>query len=217
MKDCGGVLEARSLGSIPKSRSQVHYHQAKNKEKPSESDSLFTVMLQCKSTDPNFDDTFVRSAVGAPEPMTVLATNQQLKDMVCFYTDPQQHTVMGIDPKFNFVEFNVTPIAFRYLLLEHRKEGHSPTILGPILVHKKKKFSSYHFFASTLISLCPSLRNIQAFGSDDKTALYQAFHVQLQEATHLRCFRHFRTNFATKLNSLGLPSDIINQYIKDIW
>ena len=123
---------------------------------------------------------------------------------------------MGIDPTFNFGEFNVTSIAFRYLLLEHRK-GHSPIILGPILVHQQKKFSSYHFFASTLISLCPSLRNIQAFGSDGETALYQAFHVQLPEATHLRCFCHFRTNLATKLSSLGLRSDIINQYMKDIF
>ena len=136
LKDCGGVLKARSLGSIPKSCSQVRYHQAKNKEKPSESDSLFTVMLQCKSTNPNSDDAFVRSVVAAPEPMAVLATNQQLKDMVRFLTDPQQHTVMGIDPTFNFGEFNVTPIAFCYLLLEHRKEGHSPIILGPILVHQ---------------------------------------------------------------------------------
>lgn len=198
LKDCGG--------NIPKSHSQVRCHQVKNKEKPSESDSLFTVMLQCKSTDPNSDDTFVRSVVAAPEPMAVLATNQQLKDMVHFLTDPQQHTVMSIDPTFNFGEFNVTPIAFRYLLLEHRKEGHSPIILGPILVHQQKKFSSYHFFASTLISLCP-LRNIKAFGSDGETALYQAFHMQLPEATHLRCFRHFH----------ALPSEIINQYMKDIF
>ena len=51
--------------------------------------------------------------------MEVLCTNQQLKDMGRFLTDPSQHTVMGIG------DFNVTPIAFRYLLLEHRNEGHS--------------------------------------------------------------------------------------------
>jgi len=214
LKECGGILEARNLGSIPKSRSQVRYHQAKNKEKSSESDSLFTVMLQCKSTDPNSDDAFVRSVVAAPEP---IATNRQLKDMVRFLTDPYQHTVMGIDPTFNFEEFNVTPIAFRYLLVEHRKEDHSPIILGPLLVQQQKKFSSYHFFASTLVSLCPSLRNIKAFGSDGETALYQAFHMQLSEATHLRCFRHFRANLVTKLTSLGIPSEIINQYMKDIF
>ena len=137
LKDCGGVREARSLGSIPKSRSQIQYHQGKSKEKnsESESDSLFTVMLQCKSTDPNSDDAFVRSVVAAPEPMAVLATNRQLHDMARFLTDSQQHTVMGIDPTFNFGDFNVTPIAFRYLPLEHRQEGHSPIILEPVLVH----------------------------------------------------------------------------------
>ena len=116
---------------------------------------------------------------------------------------------MGIDPTFNFGDFNVTPVAFRYLLLEYRKEGHSPIILGQFLVHQQKKFSSYHFFASTLISLCPSLRNIKAFGSDGETKLYQAFQMQLPEATHLRCFRHFRANLVSKLTSLGLPSEVI--------
>ena len=41
--------------------------------------------------------------------------------------------------------------------------------------------------------------------------------MQLPEATHLRCFRHFCANLATKLTSLGLPSEIINQYMKDIF
>lgn len=40
--------------------------------------------------------------------------------------------------------FNVTPIAFRYLFLEHRNEGHSPVMLGSLFVHQQKKFSSYH-------------------------------------------------------------------------
>ena len=217
LQDCGGVSEARSLGSIPKSRSQVRYHQAKNKDKAFGSDSLFSVMIQCKSTDPNSDDAFVRSVVAAPEPMAVLATNRQLNDMVRFLTDPLQHTVMGIDPTFNFGDFNVTPIVFRYLLLEHRKESHSPIILGPLLVHQQKKFTCYHFFASTLISLCPSLRDIKAFGSDGETQLYQAFQMQLPEATHLRCFRHFRANLVSKLTSLGLPSEVINQYMKDVF
>ena len=123
-------------------------------------------MIQCKSTDPEPDKAFVRSVVAAPEPMAVLCTNQQLNDMVRFLTDPSQFSVMGVDPTFNFGDFNVTLIAFRYMLLEHRNEGHSPIMLGPLLVHQQKKFSSYHFFISTLISLCPKLTNIKAFGTD---------------------------------------------------
>ena len=131
-------------------------------------------MLQCKSTDPNSDTAFVRSVVAAPEPMAVLALNCQLNDMVRFLTDPN-HIIMGIDPTFNFGDFNVTPIAFRYLLLEHKKQGHSPIILGPLLVDQQKKFCSYHFLASTLISPCPSLRNVRSFGTDGESQLYQAF------------------------------------------
>ena len=213
---CGGVLGAHSVGSIPKSRSQVRYHQSKNKQ-TSSSDPLFTVMLQCKSTESNSDEAFVRSVVAAPEPMAVLATNRQLNDMIRFLTDPVQHTVMGIDPTFNFGEFNLTPVAFRYLLLEHRKLGHSPIILGPLLIHQQKKFSSYHFFASTLISLRPSLKNIKAFGSNGEVELYKAFKLQLPNAVHLRCFRHFRSNLVTKLTSLGMTSTTIKQFMRDVF
>ena len=217
LQKCGGLLGARSVGCLPKSRSQVRYHQSKNKQKSSASDPLFSVMLQCKSTDPNSDTAFVRSVVAAPEPMAVLALNRQLNDMVRFLTDPNQHTIMGIDPTFNFGDFNVTPIAFRYLLLEHRKQGHSPIILGPLLVHQQKKFCSYHFLASTLISLCPSLRNVRSFGTDGESQLYQAFQMQFPKAVHLRCFRHFRANLVTKLTVLGMPSETVDQYMKDIF
>ena len=216
LQKCGRLLGARSVGCLPKSRSQVRYHQSKNKT-PSTSDSLFNVMLQCKSTDQDSDNAFVRTVVAAPEPMAVLATNRQMNDMVRFLTDLNHHTVMGIDPTFNFGDFNVTPIAFQYLLLEHRKQGHSPVILGPLLVHQQKKFSSYHFFASTLISLCPGLRNIRAFGTDGETQLYQAFQMQLPDAVHLRCFRHFRANLITKLKALGMTSEIIDQFMRDIF
>jgi len=216
LQKCGGLLGARSVGCLPKSRSQVRYHQSKNKQ-PSGTDQLFTVMLQCKSTDSNSDTAFVRSVVAAPEPMAILATNRQLNDMVRFLTDEHQHTVMGIDPTFNFGDFNVTPIAFRYLLLEHRKEGHSPIMLGPLLVHQQKKFSSYHFFSSTLISLCPSLRNVKCFGTDGETQLFQAFQTQFPEAIHLRCFRHFRANVTNKLKSIGMSSNVIDDYVKDIF
>ena len=120
---CGGVLGADSVGSIPKSRSLVRYHQSKKKQ-ISASDPLFVVMLQCKSTESTSDEAFVRSVVAAPEPIAVLATNRQLDDMIRFLTNPVQYAVMGVDPTFNFGEFNVTPIAFRYLLLEHKKLGH---------------------------------------------------------------------------------------------
>ena len=59
LEQSGGLLYERSAGSIPKSRSQVRYHQSKGKQ-PMTS-PLFSVMLQCKEIDPNSDDAFVRT------------------------------------------------------------------------------------------------------------------------------------------------------------
>lgn len=83
-----------------------------NMKRVQKNDALFSVMIQCKSTDPESDKAFVRRVVAAPEPMAVLCTNQQLNDMVRFLTDPSQFSVMGVDPTFNFGDFNVTLIAF---------------------------------------------------------------------------------------------------------
>ena len=74
---------------------------------------------------------FVRVVVAAP-------SDQQLDDMVRFLTNPIEFAVMVVDPTFNFGEFNVTPIVYRNLLLEHRTKGHSPVMLGPMLVHQQK-------------------------------------------------------------------------------
>ena len=62
---------------------------------------------------------------------------------------------MGADPTFNFGEFNVTPIVFRNLILEHRTKGHSPLMLGPILVHQHKNF--------LLIIFCIQFNNLDAY------------------------------------------------------
>lgn len=190
-------MNARSVGSLPKSREQVSYYKSKEKGHSSSNlgkseDVLYSVMLQCKSSDPT--NAFVRAVVAAPEPMAVLCTDQQLDDMVRFLTNPAEFAIMGVDPTFNFGDFNATPIVYRNLLLQHRTRGHSPVMLGPILVHHQKKFSSYNFFASTLISLKPALRNVIAFGTDGEEELFKAFGTQFPNAIHLRCFHHYRAN-----------------------
>ncbi len=169
-------------------------------------------MLQCKSSDP-----FVRTEVAAPEPMAVLCTDQQLDDMVGFLTNPADFSVMGVDPTFNFGDFNVTPIVYRSLLLKHRTKGHCPIMLGPILVHHQKKFSSYNFFACTLVSLRPALRGVIAFGTDGEEELYKAFSMQFPNAVHLRCFRHYRANLERKLRDLCLPSEVCNAFLDDVF
>ena len=48
LQNCSGVIGAQSIGSIPKSRSQVHYLQSKKAQTSSSVDPLFSMMLQCK-------------------------------------------------------------------------------------------------------------------------------------------------------------------------
>ena len=172
-------------------------------------------MLQCKSSVPGKE--FVRSVVAAPEPMAVLATDQQLNDMVRFLTNPVEFAIMGVDPTFNFGDFNVTPIVYRNLLLEHRTKGYSLLMLGPILVHQQKKFCSYNYFTSTLIGLKPSLRNILAFGTDGESELIKAFTTNFPNTIHLRCFRHFRANLSSKLKDLAVPSSIADEFLLEIF
>jgi hypothetical protein len=90
-------------------------------------------------------------------------------------------------------------------------------MLGPILVHHRKLFSSYNYFASTLVSLKPELRNILAFGTDGEVELYKAFAAQFPNAIHLRCFRHYRANIKTKLNELDISSDKVDCFLEDIF
>lgn len=214
--DVGGLVHARSVGSLPKGREQVSYYrhqgQSSSCKKSKSEDVLYSVMLQCKSN--KASDSFVRTVVAAPEPMAVLCTDQQLDDMVRFLTNPAEFSIMGVDPTFNFGDFNVTPIVYRNLLLQHRTKGHCPVMLGPILVHQQKKFSTYNFFASTLISLRPALRNVIAFGTDGEEELYKAFGTQFPNAIHLRCFRHYRANIKRKLSEIGLPPD---EFLQDIF
>ena len=77
---------------------------------------------------------------------------------------------------------------------------------GPILVHQKKEFSSYHYFLSTLIGLRPKLSSVQAFGSDGEESLVQALKSSFPWAQQLRCFLRMRINIKAKLADLSFTS-----------
>ena len=78
-------------------------------------------------------------------------------------------------------------------------------MLGPILVHQRKLFETYHFFISSLIGFAPSLDHILAFGTDGEEALAVAFKKQLKYAIHLRCFCHMKQNITQRLREMGIP------------
>ena len=82
---------------------------------------------------------FIRDIKTAPEPAVVLADNQQIIDLIRFCTSSIEYGILTADPTFCLGEFDVTPITYRHLFLETRRNSQPPIFLGPVLVHYKKK------------------------------------------------------------------------------
>ena len=129
-------------------------------------------MSQCKETSSG-GDAFIRSVEASPEPMCVLAINQQLNDLQRFCTNSPS-SVLLIDPTFNLGPFYVTPTTYHNLLVETERGNHT-IVLGPVLIHQTKTFQPFHYFASTLIRLNPGLVNLKAFGIDGESELIKSF------------------------------------------
>ena len=99
-------------------------------------DVLAQVMQMCKeSMDSGM---FVRSVEAAPEPMCILASNQQLTVIDRFCTS-SSNSVLSVDPTFNLGLFYVTPTTYHNLLVT-TKNGNHPILLGPILIERFAHF-----------------------------------------------------------------------------
>ena len=174
-------------------------------------------MAMCKLSMGKGDDPFVRIVTSAPEPMCVLCTNSQLFDIERFCTDAVTFSPLSVDPTFDLGDFSVTVTSYSNQLPQpFVRTGKNPVMIGPMLVHRRKLFSSYHFFASSLVSMKPSISQLQAFGTDGEECLYSAFSTQFSHARHLRCFLHFQDNCKAKLQQMNTPNDVILDIIQDI-
>ena len=218
----GGIMGATSIGELPRNRQQVSNIRSKISSNSSICsakglrDPLFMVMEQSKLCEAG--DKFVRVVTACPEPMCLLANDQQLADLARFGTDPSLFSVLSIDPTFSLGDFSVTCITYRHLLVTDPRTGQSPIMLGPLFIHQSKSYSTYHFFASSLIGIAPKLVGVLAFGTDGEEALVKAFKQQFQFAIHLRCSRHMRQDIKRKLTTdMGFPTDIIGEVLADIF
>ena len=107
-----------------------------------------------------------------------------------------------MDPTFNLGDFSVTVTSFRNLLLKNQTTGKHPVMIGPMLVHRRNLFSSYHLFASSLVSLN---RSLSAFGTDGEECLFLA-----------QCFLHFRDNCKAKVQEMKVSNDGVVDIIQDV-
>jgi len=213
-KQKGGIVNTKAIGDLPRNRKQVY--NMKVKEDCEGNDALLTVMAMCKQSLGKDEDPFIRIVSSAPEPMCVMCTDLQLSDIERFCTSPEKFCPLTVDPTFNLGDFSVTVTSFQNLLLVHQRTNKHPVMIGPMLVHRRKMFSTYHFFASSLVSLKPHLIDLQSFGTDGEECLYSAFSTQFTSAQQLRCFLHFRDNCKAKLIEMKVQSDNILEIIQDI-
>ena len=213
-------MEAHSSCDLPRDRRQIYNLKRKSvteKENallpPSvlKTDTLACIMQKCKDTYSS-TDAFIRSVEAAPEPMCVLSTDQQVRDIERFCTQTPS-SVLSVDPTFNLGSFYVTPSTFHNLL----KQGKHPIVSGPVLIHQTKKFEPFHYFASTLVRLNPNLVSLKSFGTDGEPQLIKAFQVVFPGAVHLRCVNHLRQNVKDKLHNLSLPQSAWNTFLGDIF
>ena len=178
-----------------------------------------TILLeQCKRQQINRNEQpFIREITGAPELRCVLGYDWQLDELVTFCTDPNEMSVLGADPTFNLLRFNVTVTSYRNIKVVERVNGHHPAMIGPILISQTKTFDAYNHFFNKIISLNRETRGILAFGTDGEEELYKAMKFNFPNAVHLRCFNHFRDNCKNKLKSSNVPEEAQKQFLFDVF
>jgi hypothetical protein len=106
--------------------------------------------------------------------MAVCYSDWQILDIKRFCTDPDEFTVMCADTTYNLGDFYVTPLSYKHIMLEDIRTGKPPALPGPVLAHQQMKFTSFNYFASSLIDADKSLRYVQAFGTYSDTNLSNA-------------------------------------------
>lgn len=178
-------------------------------------DDLFAVIQRAHMEDPAHK--LVCDIKTSPEPAIVLADDQQLHDLCRFATSSHDFCIVTIAPTFSLGDFDVTPLTYHHLPLESRRNKRSPIFLGPVLIHYKKAFATYLFFASSLIGQCPQLEGIRAFGTDGEKPLIDAFSHEFGFSQHLSCFIHIHRNIKDQLSSCNVPPDVAKLVLDDVF
>jgi hypothetical protein len=205
-KEMGGCFSNASEASLPRGQSQAHNLKRTNANSTIVSgakrskDEMTALNWYAKTDGKNF----VRMQEISDEPRIMIATDNQLDDLVRFCTSEIDFSCLSVDPTFNFGNFSVTPTSYRNLLLKSRKTGKSPVFIGPIFIHHTKQRATYKQFFDKLTSIRGQLSNVICYGTDGEKALSDALAEAFPLGIHLRCFRHFRGNFLSFLTNLKI-------------
>ena len=209
----GGLMKAESLSSLPR-QSQARAFKSAQKGK-SEKDELWSIANIAKE-EAKCGNPFVRF----PDCSTgnvFLADDRQLSDLQRFCTSPHHFGVLGVDTVFNCGNFYATPTTYPHLLLLDNTTLKSPTMLGPVSVHKRLDTECYNYLAASITRAQPSLRNTLSIGSDGDQKIFNGMKHQFPAATWVLCKKHVEDNIRRKLTNLGITGSKQHTFICDIF
>ena len=110
---------------------------------------------------------FVRKVSVEKENTTiVIASDNQLKDLMKFSTLEIDFFTVQIDPTFRLGLYKCRPISYRNLMLKRKRTGKNPLRLGSVLIHYRKDHNTYSAFRQALIYLKPALQGVLPTATD---------------------------------------------------
>ena len=129
----------------------------------------------------------MRNVQVGPGVRAVLATEEQLADIVKFCTDPEEFGILGIDVTYNIGDFYVTTTSYQHLSMIDKSTGKHPTFPGPMMIHTDEKQATFHYFASTLRENNSDIENILFVRSDRQRSMENGLAPQMPIAQFLAC------------------------------
>ena len=215
-EEAGGLVNVRSLSSLPRNRKQVENAKYKGKE-PRSQEELYDLTLKSKEEE-DAGKPYIRRLQIAPSPACVVASDRQLTDIKRFCANTTDNvSVLSIDTTFNIGDFYLTPTTYRHLLLEDKRTENPPLLMGPTLIHTRKDTETFSYFGSSLKGLQPELKNIRFMGSYREDAVEKGMSIHLPLATWLACKRHVEDDCRRKLRSLGMLPNQCSPFLLDIF
>ena len=214
-------MSGHSAGSWPRNIKQAY--NLKSNSKPScststrRSDPYLGLVMQCKEESKDKKTAYIRKVICAPEPIVILATEEQLDCMVRFCTKEGNFGVFSIDPTFDLGAFSVTTTTYQHLNLISRTSGVNPVMIGPLMIHQKKETGTYNTLADYLLSSRPQLQNLRVIGTDGESALSLPFLEKCPNLIHLLCFIHVKNNIVDHLKSMGVDEGNRKSIVADIF
>ena len=171
--EIGCIRSCSGIGQLPRNRQQANYFRriksnfggfvpVKNMSGEGNDDPWYGLLKEIQLQAKKRNTAFIRDVRVGGEPLCVLATDRQLNDIVRFCCSTTSYKPLTVDPTFNIGKFNVTPISYQHLMLDNVKDGNHPTLIGPILIHKRKMEETYSIFCGSLKALQPEIGNLLA-------------------------------------------------------